>query len=104
MNLRLPIVLFALLAFAQSCFLLPAAADPGVPVAQAAAALRHDSVAPQACPANVQGMSLAQIAQTECCKGKKGICGCRAGKLVCCDGSASTAPGCTCHGDEGFTD
>ena len=29
-----------------------------------------------------------------CCKANKGICGCRAGKIVCCD--KTFAEGCTC--------
>jgi hypothetical protein len=48
-------------------------------------------------------MQLAQI-QTACCKAHKGICGCRAGKIVCCDNSTSKEPGCTCHGDEGVVE
>lgn len=47
---------------------------------------------------------LAQLTQTECCKAHKGICGCRAGKIVCCDGSVSKEPGCTCHGEDGFAE
>lgn len=39
----------------------------------------------------------AQVSQTDCCKGHKGICGCRAGKIVCCDNTIS--PTCTCHSD-----
>ena len=102
MNIRLPIVLFALLAFAQSLFPLPAAADSSAPINQPAV-VQLDAVAPQACQ-NRKGANLAQLTSTECCKGQKGICGCRAGKLVCCDGKASTHPGCTCHGDDGFVE
>lgn len=91
MRFHFMLVLFALLAVA-----LPAAADATLPGAS-----QHPPAVPQVCPAPASGFNLAQIAQTECCKGKKGICGCRAGKIVCCDGSASTHPGCTCHGDEG---
>lgn len=47
---------------------------------------------------------LAQFAPAECCKAHKGICGCRAGKIVCCDGSTSKDPGCTCHGEDGFVE
>jgi hypothetical protein len=32
--------------------------------------------------------------QQNCCKANKGICGCRAGKIVCCD--KTFAEGCTC--------
>ncbi|MDP1645780.1 MAG: hypothetical protein Q8L71_09800 [Thiobacillus sp.] len=93
--------LLALLAFAPACFLLPAAADSSVDRTPAAASL--EAISPEACLANAKGMHLAQI-QTACCKAHKGICGCRAGKIVCCDNSTSNEPGCTCHGDEGVTE
>ena len=32
--------------------------------------------------------------QQDCCKANKGICGCRAGKIVCCD--KTFAEGCGC--------
>lgn len=32
--------------------------------------------------------------QQDCCKANKGVCGCRAGKIVCCDKTFS--PDCTC--------
>jgi len=55
----------------------------------------------QSCNEAVQtgaaGDRLAQ--QPECCKGQKGVCGCRAGKIVCCDGKFSE--GCTCNRDDG---
>jgi hypothetical protein len=35
-----------------------------------------------------------QQQQQNCCKANKGICGCRAGKIVCCD--KTFAEGCTC--------
>lgn len=88
--------LLAVLAFVPSVFLLPAAADPAVSGALAPAGL--ETTSSEACLANAKDMKLAQI---DCCKGHKGICGCRAGKLVCCDNTTSTEPGCTCHGDEG---
>jgi hypothetical protein len=100
MNIRLPIVLFALLAFAQSLFLLPAAADSNAPI-NSLAAMAQSAAPLAACPTNLKGANLAQVTTTECCKGHKGLCGCRAGKLVCCDGTVSNEPGCTCHGDEG---
>ena len=103
MNIRLPIVLFALLAFAQSLFLLPAAADSGAPINPTPTVVQLDPIAPQACPANLKGANLAQD-QTSCCKDHKGICGCRAGKIVCCDNSTSKEPNCTCHGDEGVVE
>lgn len=52
----------------------------------------------QACPTDGL-LNLSQISQSDCCKGHKGVCGCRAGKIVCCDNTAS--PDCTCHGDSG---
>ncbi|MBZ0067298.1 MAG: hypothetical protein K8F26_00630 [Thiobacillus sp.] len=103
MNIRLPIVLFALMVFAQSLFLLPAAADSSVPI-HSPTAVEQSATPLEACPTNLKGASLAQVTSTECCKDQKGICGCRAGKIVCCDGKPSTNPGCTCHGDEGFVE
>ena len=91
--------LLALLAFIPAFFVLPAAADSmvgGTP-----AATQQEMISTEACLENAKGMHLAQI---DCCKGHKGICGCRAGKLVCCDNTISTEPGCTCHGDEGIAE
>jgi hypothetical protein len=93
--------LLALLAFVPACFLLPAAADSNV--GSTPATMQQKAISPEACLANAKGMHLAQI-QTACCKAHKGICGCRAGKIVCCDNSTSTEPGCTCHGDEGVVE
>ncbi len=79
-------------------FLLPAlAVATGVPPPAAIEAPAPATVCP---PAD----RLAQLTQTECCKAHKGICGCRAGKIVCCDGSVSKEPGCTCHGEDGFAE
>jgi len=86
--------LLALLAFIPACFMLPAAADSTVGGTSAAA--QQKTISTETCLANAKGMHLAQI---DCCKGHKGICGCRAGKIVCCDNTISTEPGCTCHGD-----
>jgi cell wall-associated NlpC family hydrolase len=93
--------LLTVLAFVPACFLVPAAADTTIDPTPAAAPL--ESISPEACIAKAKGMHLAQI-QTACCNGHKGICGCRAGKIVCCDNSTSKEPGCTCHGDEGVTE
>jgi len=93
--------LLALLAFVPACFMLPAAADSTMDPTPAAA--QQTSISTEACLANAKGMHLAQI-QTACCKAHKGICGCRAGKIVCCDNSTSKEPGCTCHGDEGIVE
>ena len=102
MNTRPPISLFAILALVLSFSLSSVAAD-GVSADSATGAMQHEGAALQACLANAsQGASVAQIFQTECCKGNKGICGCRAGKIVCCDGSASASPNCTCHADSGI--
>jgi hypothetical protein len=96
MHLR---TLLTLLTLAPALFPLPAAADTSARPLLAAA--RHDAVAAQACLAHAKGDRVAQI---NCCTGHKGVCGCRAGKIICCDSTASTEPGCTCHGDEGFTE
>lgn len=93
--------LLATLAFVATGFALPAAADSSTDTPPAAAL--QTSISPEACIANAKGMQLAQI-QTACCKAHKGICGCRAGKIVCCDNSTSKEPGCTCHGDEGVVE
>ena len=98
--MRIP-TLLTLLAFLPACFLLPAAADSSVD--RTPAVTQQKPISPEACLANTKGMLLAQI-QTACCKDHKGICGCRAGKIVCCDNSTSKEPGCTCHGDEGVTE
>jgi len=93
--------LLATLAFAAAAFALPTAADSSMDTTPAA--VQQTSISPEACIANAKGMQLAQI-QTACCKAHKGICGCRAGKIVCCDNSTSKEPGCTCHGDEGVVE
>lgn len=85
--------LLAAFAFVAG-FTFPARAEP--PANPPAAPL--ETLAPEACPAPAKG---TQVAQINCCKAHKGICGCRAGKLVCCDGTTSNEPGCACHGDEG---
>ena len=95
--------LLALLAFVPAFLMLPAAADSmagGTP-----AAMQQKTISAEACVAQAKGkgMHLAQI-QTACCKAHKGICGCRAGKIVCCDNSTSNDPTCTCHGDEGVVE
>jgi len=90
--MRIP-TLLAVLAFLPAGFALSAAAAaPTVDRVPAA-----EAVSAEACLAKAGDDRLAQI---DCCKGHKGICGCRAGKIVCCDNTVSTEPGCTCHGDE----
>ncbi len=93
------LTLLAVLAFAPALFSLPAAADSTVKHTSVAATL--ETISPQACPANATGQHVAQL---NCCKDHKGLCGCRAGKIVCCDGTVSKEPGCTCHGDEGVAE
>ena len=59
-----------------------------------------DSVATQdeaqVCLEAAKGGTLAQ--QQSCCKANKGICGCRAGKIVCCD--KTFAEGCPCNRED----
>lgn len=100
MNLRFKLALAAW--FVLTPFALPATvlADAGQPTV--AAATEAPAQPPMACPRPGDGkLNTAQIVG-DCCKDHKGVCGCRAGKIVCCDGTASTQPGCTCHGDNGF--
>lgn len=40
------------------------------------------------------GASPELLAQKACCQANKGVCGCRAGKIVCCDKTFSKD--CTC--------
>ena len=55
----------------------------------------------QSCDAAIQaGPASNRLAQHQsCCKGQKGVCGCRAGKIVCCDGKFSDS--CTCNREDG---
>ena len=92
--MRIRTFLAALACVAASLVLNPTFAEPVAPTpapATAAAAL-------QPCPADVKGLKVAQLS---CCKANKGVCGCRAGKIVCCDNTTSAEPGCTCRGDDG---
>ncbi len=93
MKLRLSVFLLAMLALLQSSWLM---ADTGT---VEPALISAQSTTLQACPAQLeQGrLDVAQVVQTDCCKSHKGVCGCRAGKLVCCDNTVS--PTCTCHSD-----
>jgi len=83
-------LLFSALLLAPSAF---AAASPAV--------LDQRATAPAAC---VTGETRLQVAQLACCRANKGVCGCRAGKIVCCDNTVSKEPGCTCHRDEGIVE
>ncbi|HEY0663024.1 MAG TPA: hypothetical protein VGD18_00270 [Thiobacillaceae bacterium] len=89
--------LVAALAVICASFPPPVAADSTQ--ARTPAAAQPGAISTEACLAHAKGPHLSQI-QTACCKDHKGICGCRAGKIVCCDNTTSTEPGCTCHGDE----
>ncbi|OJW76549.1 hypothetical protein [Thiobacillus sp. 65-1402] len=88
--------LLATLAFVATGFALQAVAD-SIP----APAVQAEALSPEACLARAKG---DRVAQLSCCKAHKGVCGCRAGKIVCCDNTTSTEPGCTCHRDEGVTE
>ena len=97
MNMRFAIILLAGLAFVPMT--VPAHAG------QAADAITAEapSQAPMPCPQpGDKKLNLAQTSPADCCKGNKGVCGCRAGKIICCDRTPSDQPGCTCHGDDGF--
>jgi hypothetical protein len=50
----------------------------------------------EAAQSSAAGDRLAQ--QQACCKANKGVCGCRAGKIVCCDKTFSDT--CTCNRDD----
>jgi len=70
---------------------------PNPPVAATAAS------SAQSCAENTAGGAAAgQLAQGgACCKANKGVCGCRAGKIVCCD--KSFAANCPCNRDDPLT-
>lgn len=44
------------------------------------------------------GCPESELAKRGCCSWHGGVCGCRAGRTVCCDGSLS--PSCTCRDGE----
>jgi hypothetical protein len=69
-------------------------AGPGAAALAAAAQDRG-----QAClEAAVKSGKSVQAAQGACCAKNKGVCGCRAGKIVCCD--KTFAEGCACAQDD----
>jgi hypothetical protein len=104
MNMRFAIALLASLAFVPFSLPTAALADASEGNQSLATTVPAQPQALQACPlSGVQKkLNMVQTSPADCCKGHKGVCGCRAGKIVCCDGTASSQPGCTCHGDEGF--
>jgi hypothetical protein len=93
-----PSSLMATLALVATALMPPASAQDTVPQQTTASG---DAPTADICRAGANELRVAQI---HCCKANKGICGCRAGKIVCCDGTASTEAGCTCHGDEAMLD
>ena len=106
MNMRITIALIALLAFIQPCSPTAALADTGptVTIDSASPAAELTPPEPEACRVTAaQRLDMAQ-GQLDCCKMHKGLCGCRAGKIICCDNTASTSPGCTCHSESGVGD
>lgn len=42
------------------------------------------------------GRDMQSSSKSGCCSWHGGVCGCRAGRVICCDGEES--PSCTCHG------
>ncbi len=99
----LTIVFWALFVMAPFMFSSLVRADAGLVAQPESSIVQPSTPALQPCPLP-KGVNVAETSQAECCKGHKGICGCRAGKIVCCDGTASAVPGCTCHGEEGVID
>lgn len=45
-----------------------------------------------------EGFTQEQLAQRGCCSWHGGVCNCKGGRAVCCDGKLS--PSCGCHGDD----
>jgi hypothetical protein len=88
----------ALILFLSWVAPLGAADTPSTGDGLIPAASRIEATQPQ-CPAPDKLGLLSQVSQSDCCKGHKGVCGCRAGKIVCCDNTTSAA--CTCHADSG---
>ncbi len=79
----------------------PSLAAPPEPEAKVMAASQSAPTLTTCRPGAGERLDLAQGMPVDCCKGHKGICGCRAGKIVCCDGTVSKDPNCTCHSDWG---
>lgn len=99
MNRRFTSALLAVILLAP--FAPPALAQADAPQAAAMPAT-VPAKAPVSCPRPMdKPFNTAQVT-TDCCKDHKGVCGCRAGKIVCCDRTISEQPGCTCHGEDGF--
>lgn len=100
MNMRYTMNLASLLAV---FFLAAPATVLAEPVQAAEPQASVNAAVSNECPRpGEKRLNLSQTSPADCCKDHKGVCGCRAGKIICCDGTASTQPGCTCHGDDGF--
>ncbi len=96
MKMLIKLMLLAVLMYSGALL-----ADSDGPATGVRSLVPTDFTTLQACPASSgQRIDTAQVSQSDCCKGHKGVCGCRAGKIVCCDNSAS--PNCTCHSDWGL--
>lgn len=103
MNMRFAMSLASLLAAFYLAAPAVALADAGQAAQVGAGPVAVDVEAAQNCPRpGDEKLNLSQTSPADCCKANKGVCGCRAGKIICCDGTASTQPGCTCHGEDGF--
>ena len=100
MNLH-KIALAAWLALTPFAVPTLALADAGQGAATGSAMITTQPANPCPQPGDNK-LNIAQTGPGDCCKDHKGVCGCRAGKIVCCDRTISTQPGCTCHGDDGF--
>jgi hypothetical protein len=101
--MRLAIALLALLAIAQSFPLAsPALADSASAADTSSTQRTPPEAQPCPAPAAASRLNTAEVSQADCCKGHKGVCGCRAGKIVCCDNTVS--PNCTCHSDWSIAD
>lgn len=94
MKTLMQLFIAALLALA-----LPVLADAPTPAVQDTVQSTNQT-ALEACPLPAENLLLNQVSQADCCKGNKGVCGCRSGKIVCCDGTIS--PNCTCHAETDF--
>ncbi len=97
--------LLSVILLVATAFLLPLTvqAETAVNPAPTFSQLARLNAERQSCLSpRTQRTSLSEVSQTDCCKNHKGVCGCRAGKIVCCDNSAS--PNCTCHSDWNIAD
>lgn len=71
-----------------------------LPIVNADASTAAPSAMQVCAPETNLADKVARVSQTDCCKGHKGVCGCRAGRIVCCDNTLS--PICTCHSEWDF--